>query len=336
MPLLELLVPTITNFISQGLINKQNQRNYIDAQNRANQFARSEREMAQQYNSLENQYAQMANVGLNPNLMNGQMFQATLPVSNQSVMPPQEIAPQMPVDSLAQSNLAKSQSQLLDAERFTEDLLRNNKLVMSNATIMNAWAENDKIKAETNFTEEETRNLVRLSNQIDATCKEISARTSLIESQTKGQDISNQYAPSLSRAQYHRLVQDTATSAAQASFLMANKENIEALAFGQRQQNKLFHDTYQNRVHLLQYEDETKKAGISIARTSRDMFTFKLGQCKTYDDYHQMLELGNSAMDLIKKVQDSNPIERQMETGRKTLGTFVSPSVSANPFDSGF
>ena len=63
------LIPTVLNGSMQMLQNTQNKQAYFAAQERANQFAREERIAAQNYNSLENQFAQMQRVGMNPNLL---------------------------------------------------------------------------------------------------------------------------------------------------------------------------------------------------------------------------------------------------------------------------
>ena len=134
--MLETLIPTLFNAGSQLLQNQSNLSNYNSAQERANEFAREERIAAQNYNSLDNQFAQMQRLGMNPNLLQGQDFLSTQPVQNQSVSPPQGIAPQMPVDSLAQSELANSQSRNFDAQTITEDLLRDMRYKLGESEIV--------------------------------------------------------------------------------------------------------------------------------------------------------------------------------------------------------
>ena len=88
--MLETLIPTLFNAGSQLLQNQSNLSNYNSAQERANEFAREERIAAQNYNSLDNQFAQMQRLGMNPNLLQGQDFLSTQPVQNQSVSPPSQ------------------------------------------------------------------------------------------------------------------------------------------------------------------------------------------------------------------------------------------------------
>ena len=71
------MVPTVFNAGMQMFQNNTNYQRYLEAQERANQFARDERIAAQNYNSLENQYSQMQRVGMNPNLLQGQDFLST-------------------------------------------------------------------------------------------------------------------------------------------------------------------------------------------------------------------------------------------------------------------
>ena len=146
MGILTTLIPTVLNGAMQMSQNNRNKQTYFDAQERANQFAREERIAAQNYNSLENQFAQMQRVGMNPNLLQGQDFLSTSPVSNQSVNPPQGIAPQMPVDSLSQSKLANSQQKNIDAQTITEDLLRDMRYKLGESEIVLNWSNTDLAK----------------------------------------------------------------------------------------------------------------------------------------------------------------------------------------------
>ena len=199
--MLETLIPFMFNAGSQLLQNQSNQTAYRDAQQRANEFAREERIAAQNYNSLENQFAQMQRVGMNPNLLQGQDFLSTTPVGNQSVNPPQGIAPQMPVDSLAQSKLATSQSKNIDAQTITEDLLRDMRYKLGESEIVLNWSNTDLAKQSSLKLAQERLNLGRTFHNLLLEANEIVSRTKVnqasaasLTAQTEGQNITNRFA----------------------------------------------------------------------------------------------------------------------------------------------
>ena len=255
--LLSSIIPTLFNAGSQLLQNQSNQSAYRDAQARANDFARGERIAAQNYNSLENQYAQMQRVGMNPNLLQGQDFLSTQPVPNQSVSPPQGIAPQMPVDSLAQSELANSQSRNIDAQTITEDLLRDMRYKLGESEIVLNWSNTDMAKQSSLKLAQERLNLGRSFHNLLLEANEIVSRTKVnkatlgsISAQTEGQQISNRFAPMLSRATYNKIVSDATVNYANANLMRENARQIQEFTRGLRFDNNFKSYTFGDRLRL--------------------------------------------------------------------------------------
>ena len=261
-------IPTVFNGGMQLLQNNQNYKNYLTAQERANQFAREERIAAQNYNSLENQFAQMQRVGMNPNLLQGQDFLSTSPVSNQSVNPPQGIAPQMPVDSLSQSNLADSQRRNIDAQTITEDLMRDLRYKLGESEIVLNWSNTDVAKQSSLKLAQERLNLGRSFHNLLLEANEIVSRTkvnqasaSSLSAQTEGQRISNAYAPMLSKATYNKIVSDSVANYANASFMRANERQIQEFTRGLRLDNRFKFQTYGDRLRLFKLGVDKERIG---------------------------------------------------------------------------
>lgn len=348
MPFFESVVPTIVNGMSQLLINEQNQQNYRDAQERANDFAKREREMAQQYNSLENQYAQMANVGLNPNLMNGQMFQATSPVSNQSVAPPQEIAPQMPVDTLAQSKVAQAQSQNLNANTITTDMIRDN-------LVKTQGAEYEFKVAQKNTEEQTLKNAQKQFEVLDTTRDNLIQ--SIIESDARTQNIRENTSQlrelrgtwrKKAEAEINLIIEQRVTEKSKQAELKASASHLIAVADNIKWNSKFQETTFDARVK--QQNSQTNEAywsyqGARISannlRTQGSISQWQLGQYETYGELNNVISTCNGALQVIDGLVslDVNPIsnyvDKNMNRGMKVFSTFTNPSVN-NPFDSGY
>lgn len=359
-PLLTAAVPSIVNGVSTLFTNASNQANYQAAQERANQFARSERIAAQNWNSLPNQFAQMAQVGMNPNLMQGGDFMSTQPVSNQSVMPPQNIAPQMPADSLTSALVGQSQAKVnassslnLDAQTATENLLRNSKLTMANSQIRLADSQADLNRSLRDTDTQQRENAFRTFRQIDVNTALLEenrlntkAHTSFLEAQTAGQHIQNAvqgaYGMRTAEATLHKIITSMGVDNATAAYLWQNR----ALLFQQtgilQKENQLFHDTYQNRVHQYQYLDKGAFQHLKIQKTESGMLEFQFHQIKSYDDLmkwgtiaNQYLEAGLKLEEVLGNSHKLNPISNEADhnlqrfstlTGGQGLG-FTNPSV---------
>ena len=317
-------IPTVFNGGMQLLQNNQNYKNYLTAQERANQFAREERIAAQNYNSLENQFAQMQRVGMNPNLLQGQDFLSTSPVSNQSVNPPQGIAPQMPVDSLSQSNLADSQRRNIDAQTITEDLMRDLRYKLGESEIVLNWSNTDVAKQSSLKLAQERLNLGRSFHNLLLEANEIVSRTkvnqasaSSLSAQTEGQRISNAYAPMLSKATYNKIVSDSVANYANASFMRANERQIQEFTRGLRLDNRFKFQTYGDRLRLFKLGVDKERIGVEIMRTQNGMMKFKFGQMRTYDDWKQSLGIALDAVNVIKGIQDAHPLNPSNNFGLK-------------------
>lgn len=328
--MLETLIPTLFNAGSQLLQNQSNQSAYRDAQERANEFAREERIAAQNYNSLENQFAQMQRVGMNPNLLQGQDFLSTTPVSNQSVNPPQGIAPQMPVDSLGQSKLASSQAKNVDAQTITEDLLRDLRYKLGESEIVLNWSNTDMAKQSSLKLAQERLNLGRSFHNLLLEANEIVSRTkvnqasaSSLSAQTEGQRISNRYAPMLSRATYNKIVSDAAVNYQNVSLMRANERQIQEFTKGLRLENSFNHFTFGDRLSLYRTGVNKERIGVEIMRTQNGMIKFQFGQMKTYDDWKQSLGIAVDAVNVIKGVQDANPLNPKNNIGFQYFNSMV-------------
>lgn len=322
--MLTTLIPTFFNAGMQLLQNSANSSQYRNAQERANQFAREERIAAQNYNSLENQFAQMQRVGMNPNLLQGQDFLSTSPVANQSVNPPQGIAPQMPVDSLSQSKLADSQKRNIDAQTITEDLLRDMRYKLGESEIILNWANTDMAKASALKSDQERLNLGRSFYNLLLEANEIVSRTNVnqatvgsIAAQTEGQRISNSYAPMLSKATYNKIVSDSVVNYENAALMRANSSQIQEFTRGLRLDNRFKFQTYGDRLRLFKLGLDKERIGVEILRTNSGMLKFKFGQMKTYDDWKESLGIAMDAVNVIKGIQDAHPLNPSNNFGLK-------------------
>ena len=332
MDILSTLIPTVLNGGMQLLQNKQNYNNYLDAQLRANEFAREERIAAQNYNSLENQYAQMQRVGMNPNLLQGQDFLSTSPVSNQSVNPPQGIAPQMPVDSLSQSKLANSQSRNIDAKTITEDLFRDLRYKLGESEIVLNWSNTDMAKQSSLKLAQERLTLGRSFHNLLLEANEIVSRTKLnqasassLAAQTEGQRISNSYAPMLSKATYNKIVSDSVANYANAEFMRSNSRQIQEFTKGLRLDNRFKFQTYDDRLRLFKVGLNKERIGVEIMRTNNGMLKFQFGQLKTYDDWQKSLGIALDAVKVIQGIQDAHPLNPSNNWGLKYYDSMAGP-----------
>lgn len=323
-PLTTTMVPTVFNGAMQMFQNNQNYKHYLEAQERANQFAREERIAAQNYNSLENQFAQMQRVGMNPNLLQGQDFLSTSPVSNQSVNPPQGIAPQMPVDSLSQSKLTDSQKRNIDAQTITEDLFRDLRYKLGETEIILNWANTDLAKSNSLKTDQERINLGRAFFNLLLEANEITSRTKVnqasaasLAAQTEGQRISNSYAPMLSKATYNKIVSDSVANYANADLMRSNSRQIQEFTKGLRLDNRFKFQTYNDRLRLFKVGLDKERIGVEIMRTNNGMLKFQFGQMKTYDDWKQSLGIALDAVNVIKGIQDAHPLNPSNNWGLK-------------------
>lgn len=331
MGLFSTLIPTVFNGLMQNQQNQQNTENYFKAQERANQFAREERIAAQNYNSLENQYAQMQRVGMNPNLLQGQDFLSTSPVSNQSVNPPQGIAPQMPVDSLSQSKLADSQKRNIDAQTITEDLFRDLRYKIGESEIVLNWSNTDMAKQSSLKLAQERLNLGRSFHNLLLEANEIISRTKVnqasavsLAAQTEGQRISNSYAPLLSKATYNKIVSDSVANYANADLMRSNSRQIQEFTKGLRLDNRFKFQTYGDRLRLFKVGLNKERIGVDILRTNNGMLKFQFGQMKTYDDWKQSLGIALDAVNVIKGIQDAHPLNPDNNFGLKYFDSMTS------------
>lgn len=342
-PLITTMIPTAFNAGMQMFQNNINYQHYLQAQERANQFAREERIAAQNYNSLENQYAQMQRVGMNPNLIQGQDFLSSQPVANQSVNPPQGIAPQMPVDSLSQADLAKSQSKNIDAQTITEDLLRDMRYKLGESEIVLNWSNTDMAKQSSLKLAQERSNLGRSFHNLLLEANEIVSRTKVnqatvgsISAQTEGQQISNRFAPMLSRANFNKIVSEAAVNYENVNLMRANERQIQEFTKGLQLENSFKHFTFGDRLHLYRLGVDKEKVGVDIMRTQSGTLTFQFGQMKKYDDWKQSLGIANDAIQVIKGFQDINPLSRFMNLNSSSDNLHSVAPLLGSPFGGTF
>ena len=326
------LIPTVFNGGMQLFQNQQNYENYLAAQERANQFAREERIAAQNYNSLENQFAQMQRVGMNPNLLQGQDFLSTSPVSNQSVNPPQGIAPQMPVDSFSQSKLANSQSRNIDAQTITEDLFRDLRYKLGESEIVLNWSNTDVAKQSSLKLAQERLNLGRSFHNLLLQANEIVSRTKVnqasaasLAAQTEGQRISNSYAPMLSKATYKKIVSDSVANYANADLMYSNSRQIQEFTKGLRLDNRFKFQTYGDRLRLFKVGLAKERIGVEILRTNSGTLKFQFGQMKTFDSWKQSLGIALDAVNVIKGIQDAHPLNPDNNFGLQYYNSMTAP-----------
>lgn len=336
-------IPSVVNGISQMKTNADNQENYIAAQSRANEFAKSERLAAQKYNSLESQFAQMANVGMNPNLLTGQSFEPTSAVPNQSVAPPLNQPIQLPSETLTQAALNKANERKANEEAITTDAIRDNLVKTQGAEYEfkvkeKEAKEQDIVNAKKQFEVLETTRLNIVQSMIES-----DARTQNIREETaKLRELKGTWRRDADK-NFERIVSEIATNKAQAAELMAAKAQLIALAEQLREDTSFKRDTHDARVK--QQNNTTNKVfwdaqGAHITadnlRTQGQISQWQLGQYETYGDLNATLGLVNGGLQVVDKLIQLHPAT-QLKNDIKDVVPFAhgsNPSVST-PYNSG-
>lgn len=323
-------IPSVVNGISQLFTNKSNQRNYEAAQERANAFARSERLQTQAYNSLENQFGQMARVGMNPNLLTGQSFVASSPMSNQPVSPPLNTAPTMPSETLSQAAFNSASAENQRESAVTTKELRSGLIRQQNA-------EYDFTVANTANTRASLPAIQKQTDLIDTTINDMVQR--IIESDARTQNIREDTARMRelrgtwrrdADAKFNNIVSSTAVNGAQRQMLLANKQQILALAEQLRFQNDINNATRNSQILFKLGERTEQKVRIQNAITSGNMLRFQFGQMKTYSEFERVLGDVSSTLNVVNQLIELSPYERAKKD-LKDLLPFSNSSPSTEP-----
>lgn len=323
-------VPSLVNGVSQIFTNKSNQNNYNAAQDRANAFARSERIATQNYNSLENQFGQMARVGMNPNLLTGQSFVASSPVPNQSVSPPLNTAPAMPAETLTQAALNSASAENQRETAITTRDLRAGQIKQQNAELNFTVANTENAKAQ----------LPSIQKQVDVIETTLAdMRQRVIESDARTQNVREDTAKMRelrgtwrrqAEKQIDEIISRISVNAAQRSQLMANREHILALAEGVKFQNKLNEDTRSTLVDLRLGERKEQKVRITAGMLNNSFTRFQLGNYKNYGELEKILGVTSSALQVANQLLDLTPAER-IKKDLKDFLPFSNNSPSTEP-----
>lgn len=332
-------VPSVVNGISSFLTNKSNQSNYNAAQERANAFARHERQMSQAYNSLENQYAQMARVGMNPNLLSGQSFQATSPVNNQPVSPPLNVAPQMPSETISQAALNSASARNQNENAISVRDLRAGYIRQQDADYEFVVANTARARAELPSIQKQVDVINATLDQMSQNIAESKQR--VLESDARTQNTREETAKlreqkgtwkRLADAQYNDLVSKVAVNSAQRSFLLANKDNIIQLTEQLKFQNRVNEATYPAIVKLKFGEIGEQSVRVTAGDLQNGIMRFNLGQMQNYGEIRNVMGLLSTGLQLSNQLLELTPYER----AKKDLKDFLpfsnnSPSIQSLP-----
>lgn len=336
-------IPSVVNGLSSIFTNKSNQDNYVAAQERANQFAREERLATQRYNSLENQYAQMANVGMNPNLLTGQSFEASSPMPNQSVAPPLNQAPAVPAEPLTQAALNLANKGKTEAETITIDAIRDNLVKTQGAEYEFKVAQKNVEEATLKNTQKQFEVLETTRQNLVQSIIESDARTQNIREDTaKLRELKGTWRREADK-NFERIVSEIATNKAQAAQLLASRVQLIALAEQARENTSFLRDTHDSRVKQQNYTTNKVYWDALGAKITSDNLTtagkisqWQLGQYETYGDLNNTLDLVNGGLQVVDKLIQLHPAT-QLKKDVQNMIPFANgadPSIST-PYNSG-
>lgn len=319
LPLLTSFIPSAVNAYSQMMTNSDNRSFYQATQHQANEFARSERLAAQEYNSPLNQLSLMQQAGMNPNLLSGTMFQATSPVPNQSVSPPQSIAPTLPSETLSQSGLNFSSAKDLQSQQISRDALLDGLVKTQNVTV--DWIVQQ--KTESNERISQIQKNIEVMNETISSIKESilnsRAQRRLYDEQSKGQEIQNSWLPKINDTQIKKFVSDMRVNDAQRSFLYANAQQLKEMSRALWLQNDI---NYKNRWFTLQIprlEYQKQNAAVIRAKVENNRLRFDFGKQKQYYDIDKAVQYLNVGLDLLDWSFSNSPWMKNFEMGKSLL-----------------
>lgn len=344
MAILEAIVPSIINGLGTLITNKSNQANYQHAQNRANEFAQRERLATQEYNSLPNQFAQMAQVGMNPNLLTGQAFQASSPMQNQSVSPPQNLNPsQLPTEgSITQAQVNQSTKAYQDAQKVTAEQIRD-------ALVKSQWSVVKLNNVVSNLNNQQISNLQKQLNVMDEQIKNIAESTKVYTSNIGLNHANEKYIRQQAivlentwRANLKKIIADTQSSWANVRFLQANADNLIELTKGVVFQNELNAATRDYQIGQQKWRMYGSMADFLTSYNRNGRITFDLEKQKKYYDIDKGFQYFNSALQVVDGLIKIHPYNQIMNNAKGFIpfgsgGT--SPSVgfgSSSSFSSGY
>lgn len=328
-------IPSVVNGVSQLFTNKSNLQNYNSAQGRANQFARQERLATQAYNSLENQFGQMARVGMNPNLLTGLAFQSSSPVSNQPVSPPQNVAPQLPSESLSQAALNAASAQNQHENAVTVRDMRGGYIRQQNADYEFTVANTSNTRAMLPNIQKQTEQIQAEIDRIIQSTIESDARTQNVREETGKLREQKGTWKRLAEKQIDELISRISVNGAQRSMLMANREQLLQLAEQIRWSNKLTGRTFPALVSLKYGERDEQRVRINTSNLNNKFFSFKLGLLQNYGELDKALQTGSAALQVVNQLIELSPYERAKKDIKDFL-PFSNNSPSTAPLDNNF
>lgn len=334
-PIATAVAPVIANQLLGDLTFGKNQRAYQDAQERANQFAREERERAQQYNSLENQFAQMQRVGMNPNLLTGQAFEGTSPMQNQSVAPPQQQPAQFSPEGLSQIGLNKANEKKSSAEAITTEMIRDNLVKTQGAQYEFTVAQKNVSEAQLQNTKKEFEVLDATVENIKQTCINLDAQTqNMRENTAKLRELQGTWRRNADK-EFEHIVSEIAVNDAQKAQLLASRDNLLSLAENVREDTLYKRDTHNARV--IEQNNQTNRAfweykGAKISAnnlfTSGKISQWQLGQYESYGELNNVISTVDAGARVVDRLISLSPAER----AKRDLKDFVPfSSNSSNP-----
>lgn len=311
------LVSGVANFGSSLITNYFNRKAAASAQQKANEFAQAERMAAQRYNSLENQFAQMSHVGMNPNLLTGESFNTSQPVGNQPFSTPEMQTPQFPLETTSQAVKNLAEGKKSNAEALTIDELRDGQKKYQDAQITWTIADKDLKEAQTN---EANKRMEMIPTQIESlkqTILESDARTQNIREDTAKMRASKDLWRKMAEKQYDALVKDIAKTDAERQFFIAQKgyyltqaENVKFNTEMNRRQFPLLLKSAYWDNEAKQYRASQEQVRLNIFKTQNALSQLELGNYETFGSFERGLGVASQGIQLLDQLISISPAER--------------------------
>lgn len=310
--------PAVFNGMLGSVQNAQNLANTREAQERANQFASMMMQRAYDMNSPSSQVKSFMDAGMNPNLVSGQSFIGATAPQNQGIPNYSQQSPwQLPTDDVSAVAQKRAGAKLANEQALSENSLRAGNIRLQDSLWKFQLSQFRLNDAQTAFV---SKDLFRL----DETIRQIRQQARLYEEQWKYQRSQNEWFPKVTKAQVDNIISSTAQNYAQRQYLQANAGYLVQMAIGQNLQNSFYRQTWNERKTQLWRDLKIQGLQIGLMSTQNGITEFNFGQLKTFGQFERALGVANSILDVVRKIQQVNPIRQQIELGGSVL-KFLNP-----------
>lgn len=331
------LFSSFANGILGSNVNDDNRAYYDYAQQKANEFARSERIAAQEYNSPLNQLQLYSRAGMNPNLLTGQQFVPTSAVNNQPVSPPQAQSPWNIQSPISSQDLVNS------AQSVSTNALRDGMVRLQNAQV-------DFTIANRHLTEQQAVNLRKDLDRLETSINEMNAHIRLMGEQglyaraqrfhTNASEenirLNTSWMPRLNKSTINESLSRIGLNHAQVTAIYENLPIVREQARSLKFQNDL---NNANKIFLYRLPKQqywANEASISFQRLTNGMASIRLQGMKDYYGVNQAIGVANGIVNVVRGAQEISPYQRAIDNGSKLM-PFTSPgSPSPVPSPIGF